>query len=139
MRTTISVLGWIAVLMGIIHILFVFPINEFRLGHMWFIGSGIAILFAGIINLLGQTSQKNKWYSTPEQALDSFSAASCGVLNPVKNKTSFILVLFANFIMCFLFIVGTMVLHEPQVYFGIVLFAALAVLTVLMKRSSTSL
>ena len=113
MRTTILALGWIAVLMGIIHILFVFPINEFRLGHMWFIGSGIAILFAGIINLLGQTSQ--------------------------KNKTSFTLVLFANVIMCFLFIVGTMVLHEPQVYFGIVLFAALAVLTVLMKRSSTSL
>ena len=111
MKTTISALGWLAVLMGIIHILFVFPITEFRLGHMWFIGSGIAILFAGIINLLGQTSQ--------------------------ENKTSFILVLFSNFIMCFLFIVGTFVLHEPQVYVGIVLFAALIVLTVLNKRNST--
>ena len=112
MRTTISTLGWIAVLMGIIHILFVFPISEFRLGHMWFIGSGIAILFAGFINLLGQTSQ--------------------------KTKTSFVLVLFSNVIMCFLFIVGTFVLHEPQVYIGIVLFAALSVLTVLNKRSNTS-
>ncbi len=29
----------------------------------------------------------NKRYSTPEQALDSFSAASCGVLNPEENKS----------------------------------------------------
>ncbi len=56
MRRTILTLSWLAVLMGIIHILLAFPIEDFRIGHLWFIGSGIAIVFAGFINILGQTS-----------------------------------------------------------------------------------
>ena len=107
MRRPILTLGWIAVLMGIIHILFVLPISDFRTGHIWFIGSGIAIIFAGFINILGQTNQ--------------------------KAKTTTLLVLISNLTMCLLFIVATFVLHEPQVYFGIVLFGALSVLTLVNK------
>lgn len=112
MKRTFLVLGWATVLMGIIHILLVFPINEFRLGHMWFIGTGIAIVFAGFINLIAHASQ--------------------------QSKMSFILVLLSNVIMCFLFIMATIVLREPQVYIGIVLFGVLGVLTVLNKRSKPS-
>jgi hypothetical protein len=31
-------------------------------------------------------SNGNKGYSTPEQALDSYSAASCGVFTRIRNK-----------------------------------------------------
>ena len=112
MRRATLALGWVAIVMGIVHIFFVLPITDFRLGQLWFIGSGIAIVFAGFINILGQDNQ--------------------------NNKTSIVMVILSNFTMCFLFISATFVLREPQVYVGIGLFAALSVLTVLSKRTNVS-
>jgi hypothetical protein len=103
-KTIRFILGWTAVLMGIVHILFAFPIYEFRPGHLWFIGSGIAIVFAGFMNLLGHVIPDGKWQR--------------------------MLVPFTNLMMAALFIVATFVLKEPQVYFGIFLFGALGILSI---------
>jgi hypothetical protein len=108
MKTAISILGWIAVLMGIVHISFTLPISELRVGHLWFIGSGITIVFAGFINVLAQISE--------------------------NSRPHLIVALVTNSIMCAMFIAATFVLNESQVYFGIVLFAALGVLTILKKK-----
>jgi len=108
-RRAILTLSWFAVLMGVGHILFVFPLEDFRLGHLWFIGSGIAIAFAGFINILGQAT--------------------------IQRKSSLLIVLLANIVMSFLFVIATTVVQEPQIYFGIALFSSLTVLTLLLIRA----
>jgi hypothetical protein len=110
LRNVRVILSWTAVPMGIVHILFAFPVGEFRPGHLWFIGSGIAIVFAGFINLMGDVA--------------------------VEGKGQRLIVLFTNFIMAALFIVATFVLNEPQVYIGIILFGMLGILSMLTKTEN---
>ena len=46
------VLAVLTVLLGTVHILCAIPIAELDIDTLWFIGSGMAILFAGFINLI---------------------------------------------------------------------------------------
>lgn len=92
---THSVFSYVIILLGIVHIFFVFPIENFDTGTLYFIGSGIAIIFAGLINLIS-----------------------------IKSSAKLILgiAIATNFIMMFLFSITLFALKEPQVYFGILLF-----------------
>ena len=97
--------------MGVVHMFFALPIEHFNLGYIWYFGSGLAILFNGALNLIG-----------------------------IENKRTPIgtgLILLANVLMCFAYIGVLFALPEPQVYIGIALFAALAILTVVDYRKRT--
>ena len=96
MKTKIhSIVATLIILLGIVHIFFVFPIQEFNTDALYFIGSGGAIIFAGFLNLIA-----------------------------IKTATVLIrrLAILANFLMLLLFSIAIFTLHEPQVYFAVVLF-----------------
>lgn len=90
------IIGVAMVLLGIIHICFVFPIGKFDQYHLWFIGSGIAIILSGLINILAVLNRRMPY---------------------IKN-----LILGINSVFLILFLVGLMVLCGPQVYVGIGLY-----------------
>ena len=66
-------------------------------GTLWFIGSGIAVIFAGLLN-----------YVAIERGGTRFSKS---------------IALLVNTISCGLFFLALPILGEPQVYIGIVVFA----------------
>ena len=92
---THTILSYIIILLGIIHILFVFPIEEFNTDTLWFIGTGAAIIFAGLINVI----------------------ASKKAGNLVRN-----ICILTNSLMTFLFLISLFALKELQVFVGIILF-----------------
>jgi len=94
---THSILSYIIILLGIIHILFVFPIEQFNTDTLWFIGTGVAIIFAGFINIIATKSS------------EKFVRKIC---------------ILANFSMMFLFLIALFTLQELQVFVGTILFGA---------------
>ena len=47
-----TVVAYLIILLGVIHIGFAFPIGDFNTCILYFIGSGIAIILTGVINLM---------------------------------------------------------------------------------------
>lgn len=95
MHNLLKILSWIILLLGAVHIRFAFPLHP-NADTLWFTGSGMAIVFAGLLNLV---------------ALDrggSFFTKS--------------LALAANACLGALFGFALVILHEPQVYVGLALF-----------------
>ncbi|MES2376678.1 MAG: hypothetical protein V4553_08870 [Bacteroidota bacterium] len=95
-RRSRRVLAAIIILLGLIHISFVFPIITLNEGVLWFIGTGCMLVFSGFLNL----------------AVVQYCAKSLiGYLTLISN------------IICMgLFILSLWVIKEPQVYVGIALF-----------------
>jgi hypothetical protein len=89
-----SIISYSLILFGIIHLYFTSCLVAFDEYALWFIGAGIAIIFAGFINLIRAKS---------------------------SEKIVFIICLITNFIMASLFVVALFAMHKPQVYLGIVL------------------
>lgn len=92
-----TILSYIIILLGIIHILFVFPIEQFNTDTLWFIGTGAAIIFAGFINIIAIKKPGNL----------------------VRN-----ICILTNASMTFLFLISLFALKEPQVFVGVILFGA---------------
>lgn len=92
---THTILSYIIILLGTIHIIFVFPIVQFNTDTLWFIGTGMAIIFAGLINLIA--------IKFPEKFISNIC-------------------MLTNFIMMFLFLISLFTIQEPQVFGGVVLF-----------------
>ena len=92
-----TLLSYIIILLGIIHILFIFPVEQFNTDTLWFIGTGVAIIFAGFINIIS-----TKYF-------DNF-------IRTISMVT--------NFLMLVLFLISLFALQEPQVFVGAILFGA---------------
>lgn len=103
MKLTRKILSIIIILLGIAHISFTFPIGDFDTDDIWFIGSGIALIFSGFLNLA---------------AVQYCSRSLIGYLT-----------FFSNLICLGLFLLARQVLQEPQVYIGIYLFLAATILS----------
>ncbi len=86
------------ILLGLVHIGFVFPIDGFDSYQLWFIGAGIAIIFSGLLNIIAVVNCRQRWL---------------GIIS-----------LACNAVMLGLFILALDVLKEPQVYIGISLYLA---------------
>jgi len=95
-RRSRRVLAVVIILLGLIHISFVFPVITLNAGVLWFIGTGCMLVFSGFLNL----------------AVVQYCAKSLiGYLTLISN------------IICLgLFILSLWVMREPQVYVGIALF-----------------
>ena len=98
-----TVVTYLIIMMGMVHIYFARCLEEFDTYTLWFIGSGIAIIFAGLINLIRTKSKENIVYWV------------C---------------LLTNFLNGGLFIVALKALQDPQVYLGIFLFSSAILLTI---------
>ena len=96
------ILSIFILLLGVIHICFIFPIEEFNTDALWFIGSGVAIMFAGLINLIT--------LKFPEKF--------------IRN-----IYMLTNFIMMLLFLVSLLSLQEIQVFVGVILFGTILYLS----------
>jgi hypothetical protein len=94
-RITKIVLASLTVLLGTVHVLCAFPISELDTDTLWFIGSGIAIIFAGFINLIA-------------------------VYSP--QLIARIIGLFTNVLLVGLFALASMVMEGIQVWVGMALF-----------------
>ena len=109
MKTRIhSIISILILLLGIIHILFAFPIQEFNTDVLYFIGSGVAIIFAGFINLI--------FIKAPT----------------VFNRKIAIL---TNLLMLFLFSIAIFELRQPQVYLAVALFTTVLILSFYKTKS----
>lgn len=96
--------SYLIIALGLIHILFtVCAYENFSLEAFWFIGSGMAIVFAGLLNLMFLRFRE-------------------------KDLAVWILCLLGNLFSTGLFIIGLFIIGEPQVFVGTLLFgfAALA-------------
>jgi hypothetical protein len=110
MKASIRILSLVIILLGVAHIWFAFPLYA-NADTLWFVGSGMAIIFVGIMNLV--------------------------VLDAIKRQGLY-LTLLSNVLNCALFCFALYILDEPQVYFGIALFAATSLLLgMLINRSSS--
>ncbi len=95
MRNLIKIVSYVIILLGIVHISFAFPLHM-NTGTLWFVGAGMAIVFAGLLNLVV-------------------------IYSSVSGFTKWIAVL-ANAINCIMFCFAVPILNEPQVYIGILIF-----------------
>lgn len=111
MRLTIAGL---IILLGIVHICYVFPVSEFDSFHLWSLGSGIALILSGLINIIGIIYRRSRF-----------------IIYVVISSNSLILVLS---------LVSLLVLCGPQVYVGITLYflATLLPLIQCMKNKGDS-
>lgn len=87
-------------LLGVVHITFAFPIR-LNTDTLWFIGSGVAIILAGLLNLV--------------------------VIYRGGSAFTHTVALICNALMCGLFCFALLVLNEPQVYFGVIIFLLVSI------------
>jgi len=91
----IKIASCIIIVFGIVHISFAFPLHM-NTDTLWFVGAGLAIIFSGLVNLI---------------AIDRGG-----------SKFSKWIALVTNSINCALFCFALLILKEPQVYVGIIIF-----------------
>lgn len=91
-----SIVSYAIILVGLIHIYFARCLENFDSYTLWFIGSGMAIIFAGFINLA--------------------RTKSC-------EKTIYFVCIYTNVLTTGLFCVALIIMRDPQVYIGVGLFA----------------
>ncbi|MFI5218850.1 MAG: hypothetical protein ACHQNT_05120 [Bacteroidia bacterium] len=96
------IISYIIILFGTIHLYFTSCLETFDEYALWFIGAGIAIIFAGFINLIRTKS---------------------------SEKIVFIICILTNSLMTVLFALALFAMHKPQVYIGIIVFATAFILS----------
>ena len=92
------------ILLGVVHITFAFPI-QLNTDTLWFIGSGVAIILAGLVNLVSIHKGGLAFTHTVAVISDALMSA--------------------------LFCLALLVLPEPQVYFGVLIFLSATVLFII--------
>lgn len=96
MHSLIKIASYIIILLGIVHISFAFPLYM-NTDTLWFVGAGMAIIFAGLLNLV---------------AIDKGG-----------SKFTKAIAIITNALNCGMFCFALPILNEPQVYVGITIFA----------------
>ena len=96
MNTIINIVSAVLILFGVVHIsrCFSFHIN---IDTLWFVGAGIAIIFAGLLNLVAIDRGGSKFTIVVAVVVNAFNCAMC----------------------CF----ALQILNIPQIYVGITIFA----------------
>ncbi len=90
-----TVLCYIIILFGVIHLFFTSCLESFDSYALWFIGAGIAIIFAGFINLIKTKS---------------------------SDKIIYTICILTNVIMTALFSLALFAMQDTQVFIGIFIF-----------------
>ncbi len=99
LKTLYKISTYLIIILGIIHVLFtIHGYGRWTLNAMWFLGAGLAIVFAGFLNLI---LIRNKDHDCIVRLLCLIADSTCFLL----------------------FGAALFLLTEPQVYIGLVLFA----------------
>lgn len=111
MHRLIKIVSYFIILLGIVHISFVFPLYM-NTDTLWFVGAGMAIIFSGQLNLVAIDrggSKFTKWIAAITNAIN-----------------------------CAMFCFALPILKEPQVYTGIIIFliATVAFIVELIRHKS---
>jgi len=115
LKTAHRIVAYLIVLLGIAHLGFTFiAYSRFSFGALWFIGSGLAIIFAGFLNIV---------------LIGNEAAAA--------DTAAWFLCLIANATSALLFALALTLFTEPQVFVGLGLFAFATVGTLLLRRTTT--
>ena len=96
MKIVKKIVPALIMLLGLIHLSFAFPLNDLEFDTLLFMGAGLAIVFAGVINLIA-----------------------------LVNTDSFVIKLASlvcNAIMFSFCVIGTTILMGPQVFVGMFVF-----------------
>ncbi len=110
MNVGYKIIACLSIALGIIHLAFVAEVEKFTQNTLWFIGSGLAIIFAGFLNL-----------------------ALIKILS--TNQLLRLLCIIANLTITILFVAALLtVLREPQVLIGIGIFSVLTVFSIFHKH-----
>jgi hypothetical protein len=99
LRTLHKIAAYLIVALGCAHVLFTFhDYDSFNLRALWFLGAGVAIVFAGFINII--------------------------LLGPAgRERTARVLGLVANVFCLVMFAAALVLMRQPQVFVGILIFA----------------
>ena len=109
MRVAYKVCSWLIVALGCAHLLFTFhDYDEFSLDAMWFAGSGLALVFAGFLNV---AHLRGGGRDRVVRALTILTDAACALL----------------------FVAALSLMRQPQVFVGVALFALAALFAALLK------
>ena len=109
MRTAYKICAWLIVALGSAHIVFTFHnYDEFSLDAMWFAGSGLALVFAGFLNV---AHLRGGGRDPVVRALTVLTGAACALL----------------------FVAALSLMRQPQVFVGVALFALAAVCAALLR------
>lgn len=95
MHSLIKIVSCIIIVLGIVHISFAFPLHM-NTDTLWFVGAGMAIIFAGLLNLV---------------AIDRGGSKFTKGIAVITNAAN-----------CAMFCFALPILNEPQVYVGITIF-----------------
>lgn len=99
--------------LGSLHILFTFhDYDEFSLRALWFASAGVAIILAGFLNVVL-------------------------LRDAGKDKVVWLLCVLTNIIFTVMFSVALALMKQPQVFFGIALFAFAAVISLISPRTQS--
>ena len=109
MRLAYTICAWLIVALGCAHLLFTFhDYDEFSLDAMWFAGAGLALVFAGFLNV---AHLRGGGRDTLVRALTVLTDALCAVL----------------------FVAALSLMRQPQVFAGVALFTLAALCAALLK------
>lgn len=111
MHNLIKIASCVIILLGMVHISFAFPLHM-NTGTLWFVGAGMAIIFAGLLNLVAINSS-------------------------VSTFTKWIAVI-TNAFNCTMFCFAIPILGEPQVYLGIFIFLLTTVGFIILPSGNTN-
>ena len=95
MHNLIKITSCIIILLGMVHISFAFPLHM-NTDTLWFVGTGMAIIFSGLLNLI---------------AIDRGGSKFTKAIAILTNALNFAM-----------FCLALSILGEPQVYAGILIF-----------------
>jgi hypothetical protein len=110
MEKAYKICSWLMVALGCAHLLFTLhDYDEFSLGAMWFAGSGLAIVFAGFLNV-------------------------AHLRGAGRDRLVRALALLANVVCALLFAAALSLMRQPQVLVGLALFAFAAFAAATAKR-----
>jgi hypothetical protein len=111
LRTAHKINTALMIALGSLHILFTFhDYDEFTLRALWFASAGVAIILAGFLNIV--------------------------LLRDVgKDKLVGLLCVLTNVIFAVMFSAALYLMQQPQVFFGVALFAVAAILAFLIPRT----
>src|SRR6188474_2677431 len=102
MKTIIKVISAVLILFGLFHISRCFPFHM-NTDDLWFIGTGIAIIFAGLLNLLAIDRGGSKFTKIVAVTVNAFNfAMSCFALQMLDNAQVYVgITIFAITTICF--------------------------------------
>jgi len=112
-KTAHKIITGLIIVLGLVHVFVTFiDYDEFSLRALWFASAGVAIILAGFLNiiLLRDTG---------------------------KDKLVWVLCLITNVTFVVMFAAALLLMKQPQVFFGVALFAAGAITAFLIPRTKT--